>query len=63
MLMSPHDSAIDHQPFEIGLTGKNRQYLVEHAHLDPTVIAPLDRAVVAQPLGQIAPATARTRHQ
>jgi hypothetical protein len=62
MLMGTHDCGIDHQPFQVGLACQNSQHFIEHAHLDPAVIAPLDRAIVAQILGQIAPATARAGH-
>jgi hypothetical protein len=49
MLMRPHDRAVDHQPFQIGLAGERFQHIVQHAHLDPAIIAPLHRAVVAKP--------------
>src|SRR5690349_25169224 len=36
--------------------------LVQHAHLDPPVIAPFHRLVAAEPLRQVTPTGARTRH-
>jgi hypothetical protein len=57
VLMRPHDGGIDHQPFEIGLARQRGQDLVQNAHLDPAVVAPLHRLVLAQLPGQITPAT------
>jgi hypothetical protein len=62
MLMRPHDGRIDHQPFQIGFARENRQYVVENAHLNPAIITPFHRLIVAQPLWQITPTSARTRH-
>jgi hypothetical protein len=39
-----------------------RQHVVKDAHLDPAIVAPLHRAVVAKPLRQVTPAPTRTRH-
>jgi hypothetical protein len=57
VLMRPHDGRVDHQPFEIGLARQRGEDLVQNAHLDPAVVAPLHRLVPAQLPGQIAPAT------
>jgi hypothetical protein len=39
-----------------------RQHLVQHTHLDPAIVAPLHRVVVAKLLRQVTPAPTRTRH-
>lgn len=60
--MGAYDSRIDHQPFQIGFAGKHGKHFVEHAHLDPTVIAPFYGAIVTQSFWQVSPAAARTGH-
>jgi len=60
--MGAHNGRIDHQPFHVGLPCERFEHGVEHTHLDPTIVAPLHSVGIAEPLGQIAPATARTRH-
>jgi hypothetical protein len=62
MLMRPHDGRINHQPFQIGFARKNRQYVVENAHLNPAIVTPFHGLIVAQPLRQITPAPARAGH-
>lgn len=37
------------------------QHVVQHAHLDPAIVAPLNRSIVAQPLRQVAPSTTGRR--
>jgi hypothetical protein len=39
-----------------------RQHLIEDAHLDPAIVAPLNRPVVAKLSREITPAATRTRH-
>jgi hypothetical protein len=56
MLMRPHDGRIDHQPFQIGFARKSRQHVIENAHLNPAIVTPFHRLIVAQPLRQITPA-------
>ena len=62
MLASAHDGAVDHQPFKIGFTRQRQQHRVENARLNPAIITPLYRAIVAEPFRQIAPTPARARH-
>jgi hypothetical protein len=57
-----HDRAIDHQPFHVGFTSKSLEHRVQDTHLDPPVIAPLHRVIIAKPLGQISPPPAGARH-
>jgi hypothetical protein len=54
----PHDGGIDHQPFQIGFARQRGEDGVQNAHLDPAIIAPLHRLVLAEPPWQIAPAPA-----
>jgi hypothetical protein len=60
--MGPHDSGVDHQPLQIGLTRQRGENLVQNPHLDPPIITSLDRFVVAKRFRQVAPASTRTRH-
>src|SRR4029077_8886582 len=55
VLMRPNDGRIDHQPLQIGFARHGRENLVQNAQLDPAVIAPLDRFMLAKPPRQIAP--------
>jgi hypothetical protein len=48
VVMRPNDGQIDHQPLQIGFARQGGENLVQNAHLDPAVIAPLDRCVVAK---------------
>jgi hypothetical protein len=62
MLMRPNDGRIDHQPLEIGFARQGGENGVQNTHLDPAIIAPLDRFMFAKPPRQITPAPARARH-
>jgi hypothetical protein len=62
MLMRPHDGRINHQPFQIGFARKNRQHVVENAHLNPAIVTPFHGLIPAEPFRQITPAPARTGH-
>ena len=46
---------IGHHRSHVSLAGKRYEHPVEHAHLDPAIIAVLHRLMTARPLGQIAP--------
>jgi hypothetical protein len=60
--MGSHDGGVDHQPFQIGFARQRGKDGVQHPHLDPAIVAPLHRLVLAQRLRQIAPTPARARH-
>ncbi|ACL94758.1 hypothetical protein CCNA_01293 [Caulobacter vibrioides NA1000] len=56
------DGGVQHRPFQVGLGRHRLEQAVQHAHLDPAVIAALGGLVGAKPLGQVTPAPARARH-
>ena len=41
--LGANDGGVDHQPFEIRLAGDSFKQSIEHAHLDPAIIAPFRR--------------------
>jgi hypothetical protein len=47
-----------HQPLQIGFPRKRSQDAIQNAHFNPSIVAPLDRLVVAQLPRQIPPASA-----
>jgi len=49
---------IGHHQRQVSLASKHCEHPVEHAHLDPAIIAVLHRLMTARPLGQIAPPAA-----
>jgi len=49
---------IGHHPRHVRLAGKRCEHPVEHAHLDPAIMAVLHRLMTARPLRQIAPPAA-----
>jgi hypothetical protein len=52
VLMSLQDGRFDHQPFKICLARQRGEDLVQNAHLDPAVVAPLPRLVPTNCLGR-----------
>lgn len=59
--LSTDHGGVDRQPLDIRIVRYGFEYSVDHALLDPAVIAPLGGLVRSKPFGQIAPATSRTR--
>ncbi len=62
MLMSADDGRVDHQPFQIGFACQNGKHVVENPPFYPAVVTSLHRPIVAEPFGQVTPATARASH-
>lgn len=62
MSVGADDGGVDHQPFEVRIGGDRLEHAVEHAHLDPAIVAPLGRLIGAEPLRQVTPAPAGPRH-
>jgi hypothetical protein len=59
VLVGADDGAVDHQPFQIGLGGQRLEEPVQGAPLDPAVVAPFHRLVVAEAFRQIPPSAKR----
>src|SRR5690606_29553611 len=59
--LSADHRGVDGQPLHVRVRGHRLEDAVEHAPLDPAVIAPLDRLIGAEALRQIAPARPRAR--
>ena len=59
MLMGPHNGAVDHRVFVVGIRGKILKHPLPDARLRPTAEAPMYLDPVAEPLRKIAPRHAR----
>jgi hypothetical protein len=59
--LSADDGGIDRQPFDVGIVGHRLEYPVDHALLDPAVIAPLGCLAGTKAFGKITPTAARAR--
>lgn len=62
MRLGANDGGVDHQPFEIRLAGDSFKQSIEHAHLDPAIIAPFRRLIRPKALRKITPTRARARY-
>ena len=60
--LGANDGGVDHQPFEIRLAGDSFKQSIEHAHLDPAIIAPFRRLIRPKALRKITPTRARARY-
>lgn len=60
--LGANDGGVDHQPFEIRLAGDSFKQSIEHAHLDPAIIASFRRLIRAKALRKITPTRARARY-
>jgi hypothetical protein len=60
--VGPDDGGVQHHPFEIGLSRHGLEDLVQHAHLDPAIVAFLGPLERPKALRQIPPPTTRARH-
>src|SRR6204780_5695745 len=58
MLVSAHDSGVDHHILVVGVAGQKPESPLENAALGPSVEALIDDLPVAKALGQIAPRNA-----